>query len=149
MWIAFLSFIGCDTRSAFCAMVKRLPGICGLYIQRLQRFFMKCCKWCKTEWPVFVTARTFCCSHLWTRASACVGVTEARKHLFTHKSRSWLKKTLHKHIKQAMYQAYIWSLALVPWPQLPSPSDWGWVNTDDGWQPLPEACFEHLHCGCK
>ena len=45
---------------------------------------------------------------------------------------------------------------MVPQQQLPSPTNWGWEKTQDGWMPkqttLPEAstaCNELLHCGCK
>ena len=51
---------------------------------------------------------------------------------------------------------YVWGQTLMLNPKLPSPSDWGWMHTDDGWKPywttLPEAasaCYELIHCGCK
>ena len=83
------------------------------------------------------------------------------KQLFTHKSRTLenmppTRAALDQHIKRVAYQANVWCKALEPDPQLPSPSDWGWVKDEVGWQPLwttlPEAsqsCYEIIRCGCK
>ncbi|QQP49586.1 uncharacterized protein LOC103506659 [Caligus rogercresseyi] len=88
-------------------------------------------------------------------------VNEARQQLFTHKSRTLenmppTKAGLVQQIKRAAYQANVWCKALEMDPQLPSPSDWGWVKDEVGWQPLwttlPEAsqsCYELIHCVCK
>ena len=46
---------------------------------------------------------------------------------------------------------------MVPSPELPSPSQWGWNKSTDGewevnWTTLPEAtqaCRELIRCGCK
>ena len=51
---------------------------------------------------------------------------------------------LVQHVHRAAFQAgYIWGQALVIQQQLPSPSNWGWEKTQDGWMPkwttLPEA----------
>lgn len=98
---------------------------------------------------------------MYDRTSDIMEVNEARKQLFTQKSRALenippTKAALEQHIKRATYQANVWSKALVPDPELPSPSDWGWVKEVTGWQPLwttlPEAsqsCYELIHCGCK
>ena len=88
-------------------------------------------------------------------------INEARKHLFTLKSRTLenLPPTLaalERHIKRVCYQSNCWNQALIPDPDLPSPADWEWKKDQIGWQPvwttLPEAsqsCSELIRCGCK
>ena len=80
------------------------------------------------------------------RTSEAKEVNEARKQLFTQKSRTLenmppTKAALEQHIKRATYQANIWYKALQPDPQLPSPSDWGWVKEEMGW---PLLMFNRL-----
>ena len=70
---------------------------------------------------------------MYDRTSECQEVNEARKQLFIQKSRTLetippAKAALEQHIKRASYQAHCWSQALVQNPQLPSPSDWGWIK---------------------
>lgn len=98
---------------------------------------------------------------LYDRTSDLVKVNDARKWLFTQKSRMLenippTQAALIQHIKRASYQANCWNKALTPNPELPSPTDWGWRKDDTGWQPLwttlPEAsqsCYELIRCGCK
>ena len=102
-----------------------------------------------------------CVDLLYDRTSDQVSVNNARKLLFTQKSRSLenlppTQAALVQHIKRARYQANFWNRALFLNPSLPSPKDWGWQKDDMGWQPLwttlPEAsesCHELIHCGCK
>ncbi len=63
---------------------------------------------------------------------------------------------LKQHIKRTCYQANCWNQALVMDPEMPEPSDWGWIKETTGWQPhwttLPEAsksCRELISCHCK
>ena len=98
---------------------------------------------------------------MYDRTSDIEEVNEARKYLFTQKSRSLenLPPTLaalEQHIKRVCYQSNCWNQALNPNPDLPSPADWGWKEEQTGWQPvwttLPEAsrsCSELVCCGCK
>jgi len=98
---------------------------------------------------------------LYDRTSDLVKVNDARKWLFTQRSRSLenippTQAALRQHIKRASYQANCWNMALTLIPELPSPKDWGWWKDDTGWHPiwttLPEAsvsCHELIHCGCK
>jgi len=98
---------------------------------------------------------------LYDRTSDLMGVNEARKSLFTQKSRNLenllpTQDSLVQHIKRASYQANCWNEALCLNPNLPSPMDWGWQKSSAGWQPLwtnlPEAsdsCHELIRCGCK
>ena len=100
---------------------------------------------------------------MYSRDSPLMNVNEARKYLFTHKGRSIdlipiTADALLQHTKRASYQAgYVWGLMMHASPQLPDPSDWGWVKDPrNGWEPywtsLPEAsksCRELLKCGCN
>ena len=98
---------------------------------------------------------------LYNRTSDLVKVNDARKWLFTQRSRSLesippTQAALTQHTKRASYQAYCWNMAMSLVPQLPNPKDWGWWKDDRGWHPLwttlPEAsesCRELIHCGCK
>jgi len=45
---------------------------------------------------------------------------------------------LIQHIKRAMYQAgYCWGQCLEPFPEMPSPSEWGWKRSEPQlWEPL-------------
>ena len=77
---------------------------------------------------------------MYDRTSKCLEVNEARKQLFMQKSRTLetippTKAALEQHIKRASYQARCWSQALVQNPQLPSPSDWGWIKKEGEWHP--------------
>ena len=78
---------------------------------------------------------------MYDRTSECLEVNEARKQLFIQKSRTLetippTKAALEQHIKRASYQARCWSQALVQNPQLPSPSDWGWIKKEGEWHPI-------------
>ena len=67
---------------------------------------------------------------LYDRTSDLMGVNDARKWLFTERSRSLenippTQAALIQHIERANYQARSWSLAMIQIPELPSPADWG------------------------
>jgi len=101
---------------------------------------------------------------MYDRTSDSLQVNDARKQLFTQRSRSRTSENisptqaaLKQHIKRACYQANCWNQALVLAPDVLDPSEWGWTRqTGSGWQPLwttlPEAaksCHELIHCGCR
>jgi hypothetical protein len=98
---------------------------------------------------------------MYDRTSESTNVNDARKQLFTQKSRTLenippTQAALKQHIKRTRYQAHCWNQALVKDPEMPDPSDWGWTRDTTGWQPLwttlPEAsksCHELIHCSCK
>ena len=95
------------------------------------------------------------------RTSDLTTVNEARKWLFTQKSRNLenippTQAAFKQHTKRASYQAYCWSMAVIQIPELPSPEEWGWYKDSTGWHPLwttlPEAlqcCHELICCACK
>ncbi|KAK3857509.1 hypothetical protein Pcinc_036238 [Petrolisthes cinctipes] len=99
---------------------------------------------------------------LYDRTSPCMDVNEARKKLFAKRnSVQRIPPTydaLEQHMKRSVFQGgYVWGQVLVLQPLLPSPTSWGWRQTEDGsyeplWTTLPEAlkiCFELVLCGCK
>ena len=96
------------------------------------------------------------------RTSGHFEVNEARKHLFTKKGRDIqsippTQAALHQHMKRALFQGgHCWSHALSAAPNLPSPSDWGWVREGDHWKPVwttkedaSKALNKLIKCGCK
>ena len=106
--------------------------------------------------------KALCCPALHESTNIHDHVNEAHKHLFTLNGRSIdapppTREALIQHIKRAAYQAgFIWGQTMVCTPELPSPSEWGWVHTNNGWgihwTTLPEAteaCRQLLKCGCK
>lgn len=98
---------------------------------------------------------------LYDRTSDITEVDEARKVLFTRKSRSLenippTRDALKQHLKRASYQSYLWIHADVAQQQQFDPANFGWTRDTTGWQPLwttiPQAtqsCYELIHCGCK
>ena len=107
-----------------------------------------------------------CCSDLWyyilyNRTSDLTTVNEARKWLFTQKSRNLenippTQAALKQNIKRASYQAYCWSMAVIQIPELPSPAEWGWYKDTTGWHPLwtmlseaSQCCHELIRYACK
>lgn len=89
-------------------------------------------------------------------------VDEARKQLFTRKSRRFdsippTRDALLQHVKRTAYQAgHIWGQAHIASPLVPSPRHWGWITDSGEWRPLwttlPEiskSCQELVKCGCK
>ena len=98
---------------------------------------------------------------LYDRTSDIMNVNNARKQLFTQKSRSLenlppSQEALKQHLKRACFQSNCWNKALLSNQVLPSPADWGWKLGATGWEALwtilPEAslsCYELIHCGCK
>lgn len=75
---------------------------------------------------------------LYDRASTEVKVNEAQKHLFSQKGRPMdglppTRAALVEHTKKAAYQSgHVWAQMFVAVPKLPSPSEWGWLQTTNG-----------------
>ena len=99
---------------------------------------------------------------LYDRTSTCNDIDKARKKLFAKKNNVQLippiKAALEEHVKRAAYQGgHVWGQTLLPTPELPPPSSWGWVKNDEGvyephWTKLPKAahtCYELVSCKCK
>ena len=79
---------------------------------------------------------------MYERTSTAKLVNEARLVLFSQKERAFdnippIQAALRQHIMRAVYQAgYCCSQVLIGHPQLPCPSDWGWLLLEDIWNPL-------------
>ena len=95
--------------------------------------------------------------------TSSASVNEARLQLFAQRGREIdvippTEPALLQHKRTAIYQgALVWGTALDTSPKLPSPSDYGWLQTNGHlleplWTTLPEAaasCQELVHCKCK
>lgn len=99
---------------------------------------------------------------LYSRTCSLKRVNEARQSLFAQGTRRIenippTQAALVEHIKRATYQAgHVWGQTLQTMQELPSPSEWGWVKSEDGWIPhwsdlaeASKACSELIRCGCK
>ncbi|KAJ8397883.1 hypothetical protein AAFF_G00435720 [Aldrovandia affinis] len=167
-WLPFFhAFTGCDTVSCFSGRGKKTAWetwkACDEVTDEVTTAF---CTLAAT--PTISTVDDYMDSLerfvvlLYDRTSSQEHVNEARKHLFTQRSRSIeaippTREALRQHIKRAAYQAgFCWGLMMICTPELPSPSEWGWVQSDNGWgicwTTLPEAteaCRQLITCGCK
>ena len=98
---------------------------------------------------------------IYDRTSTCTDINKARKKLFAKKSSVLrippTRAVLEQHVKRAAFQGgHVWGQTLLPQPGLPSSCSWGWIKTDELYEPhwttLPEAsksCYELVSCGCK
>ena len=98
---------------------------------------------------------------MYDRICESMTVNNARKHLFTHKSKALenippTQAALKQYIKRACYQANCFNQALALDPEMPQPSEWGWTEQATGWMPLwttldeaSTSCYELIHCFCK
>jgi hypothetical protein len=158
----FHAFTGCDTVSCFAGRGKKTAmEAWKAYPDVTSAFMMLASPPCHiTEEYMKVLERYVIL--LYDRTSDKFQVNDARKQLFSQKGKALesippTRAALVEHTKRASYQAgHCWGQALLPQPQLPSPQDWGWTHTSDGWQPywtsLPEvtkSCRELVRCGCK
>ena len=98
---------------------------------------------------------------LYSASCPLTEVNQARQQIFARSSRTFeylppTKAALIEHIKRVTYQAgYVWGQSLVAEQVLPSPSSWGWAESESGWvpfwTPLPpaaKALEELVSCGC-
>ena len=100
---------------------------------------------------------------MYDRTSTCTTVNAARRDLFTRKAKDIealppTSNALLQHTKRSMFLAgHCWGRCLEVSPQLPPPSEWGWVRgSSQTWEPLwttisqaSKSCQELLKCGCK
>ena len=144
----FHAFTGCDTVSAFAGRGKKtawetwksFPEVNDAFTELLSMQSEVSRKSMK-HLERFVVL-------MYDQTSECMEVNDARKRLFTQKSRNLenippTQAALKQHIKRTCYQANCWNQALVLNPEMPDPSDWGLTKETIGWEPLwttlPEA----------
>ena len=159
--LACHAFTGCNTASSFGGKEKTawktwkiFPEVSDAFLEMTNILGGEMSDTCMIQLECFVVL-------MYDITSECLEVNEAKKQLFTQKSRTLetipsTKPQLEQHIKRASYQARGWSQALVQNLQLPSPSDWGWVRKEGEWHPiwtaLAEAAksyHEVICCKCK
>ena len=153
----------CDTASSFSSIGKKTAWDVWRAMAHITPLF------CKLSEPIpEVSAEDFAELEryvvlLYNRSSTISHVNEARKHLFAFCNRQIChipptKAALFQHVKRAVYQAgHVWGQALTASPVLPSPSEWGWKEDENGdWIPLwttqPDAsavCRELIKCSWR
>lgn len=158
----FHALTGCDTVSSFAGHGKKTAWAIWNVMPELTEALLKISSAPKDIPPeVKDTIERFVIL-LYDRTSKSTDVNKARKKLFAKKHNVQLipptKAALEEHLKRATYQGgHVWGQLLVPAPELPSPTNWGWTKNDDGmyephWTSLPEAaksCYELVSCKCK
>jgi len=161
--LLFHALTGCDTVSAFSSKGKKsayetwtdYPALTAAFLElSVDPASVSNCR-------VFNIIQRFVVL-LYERTSAAESVDVCRKHLFAQKGKSMesippTADSLLQHAKRACFQAvHIWQQCVKSCPSVPSPGDWGWVQTGGKWSPLwmtlpqaSEVCSELLKCGCK
>ena len=101
---------------------------------------------------------------MYSRTSAINNVNEARIDLYFSQTQNIetippTKNALLLHTKRALFQSGVWSRCLETIQNLPSPKDFGWIETEDDavkWTPnwmtqfeASKECREFVKCGCK
>ncbi len=156
----FHAFTGCDTVSFFAGRGKKTAWVTWRSFPEVTSAFNEL-----LGMPTEVSEESFLLERfvvlMYDRTSESMEVNDARKQLFSQKSRTLdnippTEAALKQHIKRTCYQANCWNQALVTDPDMPEPSGWGWTKETTGWQPLwttlPEAsksCRELISCRCK
>lgn len=158
----FHAFTGCDTVSCFSTKGKKTAWNTWMVYDDVTSAFIEL-----SQQPANISDDTLMKLEryvvlLYHRTSAKMSVNEARKELFAQKSRALnaippTQAALKEHIKRATYQgAYCWGQSTTPCMELPSPSEWGWEESPEGWRPLwstlpdvSNSCKALIKCGCK
>jgi len=159
---AFHALTGCDTTSAFHGKGKKTAWETWSNFPDVTDAFIEVVEHTPELTDDSLSAIERFVILMYDRTSDHTNVNCARQVLFTRKSSQICKipptkDALHQHIKRAAYQSgHVWGQTLLLAPVLPSPKDYGWLNTSNVWHPLwitlPEAdkcCLELLCCGCK
>ena len=99
---------------------------------------------------------------LYSVSCTLTDVNKAHQQIFAQSSRTFeylppTKAALEEHIKRTTLQAgYVWGQSIIATQVLPSPSLWGWVQSETRWVPfwtaLPRAANTKnvlISCGCN
>ena len=153
---------GCDTASSFAGHGKKTAWTIWTVLPELTNALLKLSS-APSGIPddVMHTIERFVIL-LYDRTSTCKEINKARKKIVAKKNNVQLipptKAALDEHVKRAAYQGgHVWGQTLLPTPELPSPSSWGWIKNDEGvyephWTKLPKAahsCYELVSCKFK
>jgi hypothetical protein len=159
----FHAFTGCDTVSAFAGKGKKTAWAVWRVYPEVTNSFNELSRSNDTISVENAASVERFSILLYDRTTQLSDINDVRKDLFTRKGRFKhenlppTKAALTEHTKRAVYQGgHVWGQAICPQMRLPSPEEWGWTKTDNGWEPkwtvLPEAskgCRELIKCGCK
>ena len=162
----FHAFTGCDTVSCFSGKGKKTAWeTWSSFPDATEAFLHLSCSpesLCMDS-RIFIILQSFVCL-MYDRTTMLNKTNELRKELFSKKCKDLesippTENALLQHSKRASFQAgYCWGQSTKPDPKLPSPTDWGWKQRQDGdtfiplWTNLPEAaeaCYELIKYGCK
>ena len=158
----FHALTGCDTASSFAGLGKKTAWTIWTVLPELTHALLKLSS-APSGIPddVMHTIERFVIL-LYDRTSTCKEINKARNKVFAKKNNVQLipptKAALEEHVKRAAYQGgHVWGQTLLPTPELPPPSSWGWIKNDEGvyephWTKLPKAahsCYELVSCKCK
>ena len=155
----FHTLTGCDTSSSFAGHGKKTAWTIWTVLPELTNALLKLSS-APSGIPddVMHTIERFVIL-LYDRTSTCKEINKAQKKIFAKKNNVQLipptKVALEEHVKRAGYQGgHVWGQTLLPTPELPPPSSWGWIKNDEGvyephWTKLPIAahsCYELVSC---
>ena len=121
--ISFIQHLSHDAEEVDCGVMVINPNTSYSAISRS----IVPLPWTNTNVPPMSVLERFVML-LYDQTSDLLQVNDARKQLFTKKSRTLESipttcSALKQHVKRASYQAFCWSLAIAPNPELPSPAD--------------------------
>lgn len=157
----FHALTGCDTVSSFARHGKKTAWAVWTVMPELTEALMQL-----SSAPSDIPSNAMCIIErfvilLYDRTSKCTDIDKARRKLFARKNNVQLipptKAALEEHVKRAVYQGgHVWGQILLPAPELPPPTNWGWSMTGGQYTPywtrLPEAahtCIELVSCKCQ
>jgi hypothetical protein len=159
----FHAFTGCDTVSSFCGIGKRTAWKTWQAYTDVNVAFAQL----SMATSGTVTDEIMQCIERYTvllydRTSACSGVNDCRRILYTRKNRAIenippTSDALLQHTKRAALQAHIWIACLSSFGPVLDPLQWGWTTASDGsyqplWSTIPDVslhCTELVKCSCK
>ena len=137
----FHAFTGYDTVSSFAGKGKKSAWTTWMSCTEATKVFSASTSVPATisdEWMSIIERFVIL---MYDRTSIKDNVNDARMQLFCQKGRTLeaiplTQAALLQHTKRAAYQAgHCWGQTLLVRPNLPFPSEWGWVFESVGWQP--------------
>ena len=154
----FHALTGCDQTSAFGGRSKKTAWSVGKTFNKLTDSLesVRCCPSPEDVKLILPSIERFVIL-LYDRGSTCLKVNEARKDLFTRKSRAIdaippTDDALNLHLKRS----FVWGQIMEQIQSLSSAADWGWKMGERTWEPLwttlpsaSKACRELIKCGCN
>lgn len=133
----FHAFTGCDTVSTFAGRGKKTAWKAWKSFPEVNDAFNEL-----LSMPNEISERSMLLLErfvvlMYDRTSESTTVNGARKQLFAQNSRTLenippTQAALKQHIKRTCHQANCWNQALVKDPEIPDPSDWGWMKDTTG-----------------